>query len=302
MSGFIDIRRLEFSVTYRCNSRCKHCFVTEEQRRSKPAAIDVDLAVHVVRRVTQRYTPTSIMTFGGEPLLYPDVTCAIHAAATECGIPERQIITNAGVPRSEDKSREIARRLAESGVTNSHISVDVFHQQCVPLEIAERNVHAYVEAGIPRLVWNPCWVVSAADDNPWNQRTRETLDALAHLSVELGRGNVVQPDGSAPRWLAEYLPPKVPMPLGSCEDVPYAGRLDEIDCLSIEPDGGVSICHDWTIGNAGEEDILDLIDRYDPYVLPEARAILHGGVAPDTGGYYSICDMCRSVRRAMKRR
>lgn len=34
------------------------------------------------------------MTFGGEPLLYPEVVCKIHKAAEEMGIPERTIITN----------------------------------------------------------------------------------------------------------------------------------------------------------------------------------------------------------------
>jgi hypothetical protein len=311
MSEFIDLHRIEFSVTYRCNSRCKHCFVTDQDRRARPGAIDLDLAVDVVRRATRRYAPSSIMTFGGEPLLYPEVTCAIHATARERGIPHRDVITNAGVPRSERKCRDVARRLAGSGVTGMWISVDAFHQEHVPLEVVERNVRAYVEAGIPRLVWNPCWVVSTEDDNPWNRRTRAILAALAHLPVEAGEGNVVQPEGSAPRWLAEYLPARVPMPLGSCEDVPYAGRLDEIGCVSIEPDGGVSLCHDWTIGNVGQKDILDLVDRYDPYAIPEARAILQGGVAklvelarawgmePDPGGYYSICDLCRSIRQAM---
>jgi hypothetical protein len=311
MSAFVDVHRLEFVVTYRCNSFCKHCFVDQDKRRSAPAAIDRDLAVEIVQRVTQAYQPASIMTFGGEPLLYPDVVCAIHATAAACGIPERQVITNAGVPRSAAKARDLAFRLAESGVTSMSISVDAFHQEHIPREVVARNVRAYAEAGIPRLAWNPCWVVSAEDDNPWNQRTREVLAALAHLPVEAGDGNVAQPDGSAPQWLAPYLPPKVQMPLGSCEDVPYGARLDEMGCPSIEPDGSVHICYDWTIGNAGEEDILDILDRYDPYAIPQARALLEGGITalvelarakgvePDPGGYYSICDLCRSTRKRM---
>jgi hypothetical protein len=312
MSGFVDVHRVEFSVTYRCNSRCAHCFVEADRRRAHPAAIDRDLAVDVVRRVTARYDPASIMTFGGEPLLYPDVTCAIHAAATAYGIPQRQVITNAGLPRGAAAAGDLARRLAESGVNNVSISVDVFHQEHVPLDAVARNARAYAEAGIARLAWNPCWVVSAEDDNPWNRRTREVLDALAHLPVEVSEGNVVQPDGSARRWLASYLPPRVEMPAGSCEDVPYGARLDEMDSLCIEPDGGVSICHDWTIGNAGQEDVLAILDRYDPYAIPEAKALLDGGVAAladlarargfalDPEGYYSICDLCRSIRRGMR--
>jgi hypothetical protein len=279
MSVYLTVNRLEFSVTNRCNSHCQHCFVEENERRSGPAAIDRALAVEIVQKVAQAYHPSSLMTFGGEPLLYPDVTCAIHAAAADCGIPQRSIITNAGVPRSEERARDLARRLAESGVMDMIISVDGFHQEHVPLEVVERNVRAYIDSGIPSLKWNPCWVVSADDDNPWNQRTKEVLAALAHLSVEADEGNVLQPDGQARQWLASYLPAKTPMPVGSCEDVPYGARLDEMTCIGIEPDSRVSICHNWTIGNAGEEDILAILARYDPYAIPEASAILEGGVA-----------------------
>jgi hypothetical protein len=314
MSVHLAVHRLEFGVTNRCNSHCQHCFVEEEQRRSVPAAIDRALAVEIVRKVAQAYRPSSLMTFGGEPLLYPDVTCAIHAAAAACGIPRRSIITNAGVPRAEGKARDLARRLAESGVTGMSISVDGFHQEHVPLEVAARNVRAYLDAGIPSLRWNPCWVVSVDDDNPWNRRTREVLAALAHLPVEADEGNVVQPDGQARQRLAEYMPPRTPMPVGSCEDVPYGARLDEVTCIGIEPDGGVSICWDWTIGNADQEDILSILDGYDPYAIPEARAMLEGGVGalvelarargvePDPAGYFSICDLCRSVRKEMRAR
>ena len=99
MSDYLTIHRIEFSVTYRCNSLCRHCQVDRTQRRSEPAAIDADLAVYIVSRVAQAYDVGSVMTFGGEPLLYPDVVCAIHSTAQAHGIPQRQIISNAGTPR-----------------------------------------------------------------------------------------------------------------------------------------------------------------------------------------------------------
>ena len=243
MSDYLNVRRIEFSVTNRCNSYCKHCFVEEKERRSGPAAIDRCLAVEVVRKVVEAYHPTSLMASGGEPLLYPDVACAIHAMATACGIPDRTIITNAGTPRSEAKAGDLAFRLAESGVTGIWISVDVFHQEHIPLEVVERNVRAYIDAGIPQLAWNPCWVISADDDNPCDRRTRAVLEALAHLPVDADKGgNILQPNGNAQKWLRSYLPPKVPMPTGSCEDVPHGSRLDEIGCIGIEPGGWISTC------------------------------------------------------------
>jgi len=44
--------------------------VEEEKRRGRPAAIAPNLAVAIVHKVTQAYRPASLMTFGGEPLLY----------------------------------------------------------------------------------------------------------------------------------------------------------------------------------------------------------------------------------------
>jgi pyruvate-formate lyase-activating enzyme len=308
MSAFLDVHRIEFAITYRCNSRCKHCQVGQALRTSGSASLDAALAEQIVHRVASTHDVRSVMCWGGEPLLYPDVVCAIHRTAMENGVASRSLLTNAGVPRNEAAFQEVACRLAENGVNGVWISVDAFHQEYVPVEVVERNARALLDAGIDEVVWNPCWVVSRKHDNAWNRQTREILDALSHLPVREDEGNVVQPHGNAVTWLAPYLPPKQPMPAGSCEDVPYGSRLDEIGCISIEPDGGVSICYDWIIGNAAEEDILDILDRYDPYAIPEAKALLGGGVAalvelartrgidPDPDGYYSICHLCRSLR------
>ncbi len=306
MSNFLTVDRIEFIITYRCNSHCKHCQIEEDKRKSQPAAIDQELAVEIIHKVAQKYSPDSVMTFGGEPLLFPDVVCAIHETARANGIAEREIITNAGWPRSE-----IAFRLADSGVTDIVISVDSFHQEYIPLTIVERNVRSLLDAGIERLRWNPCWVVSKEHDNSWNRRTRSILQALAHLPVVESGGNVAQPDGNALIWLNEFMPPKIPNPTGSCGDMPYTGRLDDVGSISIEPDGGVTVCHEFIIGNAGQRDIVEILQNYDPYRIPEMKAILEGGVAgltrlartkgveSDPDGYYSVCDMCRSIRREL---
>jgi hypothetical protein len=312
MNLYLTVKRIEFAVTYRCNSHCVHCMVGDEERGMRPAAIDADLAAQVVRRVSEAYSPSSVMTFGGEPLLFPDVVCAIHKAALENGIGQRQVITNAGWPRSEGAFRALARRLADSGVNDVCISVDGFHQEHIPLEVVERNVRALVDAGIEKVRWNPCWVVSREDDNSWNRRTRAVLGALAHLSVIEDDGNVVQPEGHARTRLHEFMPPKGAFLDGSCGDMPYTGRLDEVSSITLEPDGGISICPEYIIGNAAQRDIVETLRDYDPYRDPYMRAILEGGVAglvelarakglePDPEGYYSVCDLCRSTRRRLR--
>jgi hypothetical protein len=311
MNPTLTVNRIEFVVTYRCNAHCAHCQVDDETRRSRPASIEPDLAARIVRRLCEAYQPGSVMTFGGEPLLYPDAVCAVHTAARDCGIPSRSIITNAGVPRLAASARALARRLAHSGVNAVIVSVDGFHQEHIPVEIVERNIAYMVEAGIPELKWNPCWLVDRDDDNPWNRKTRDVLRALAHLPVPEHSGNVVQPDGHAARNLGDYMPPRVPLPKGTCGDMPYTGRLDEVSCISIEPDGGVSVCRDFVIGHAGERDVLEILRNYDPYADPKMHALLEGGVPalaemarsrgiePDPGGYYNVCDACCALRKAL---
>lgn len=313
MTKYIDVKRLEFMVTYKCNSHCKHCLLGEEKRGLKPQSISSKLATRIVKEVTSDHSPISIMTFGGEPLLFPEVVCPIHQAAKEQGISRREIITNAGYPRSETEFRKLAVRLAESGVTYAAVSVDSFHQEYIPIEIVEHNVRSLVYAGIS-VSWNPAWVGSITEKNPWNERTWAILDQLAHLPVPPVtklNGNTIQPEGNALNWLSEFLPPRIPDPEGRCEDVPYTSRLDQITGISIEPDGDVSVCKEISIGNANQNNVAYILQDYDPYETAEMEAILLGGtsgltkfarekgIEPGPEGYYSICHKCVDIRRKL---
>ena len=313
MTNYIDVKRLEFMVTYECNSHCKHCMLGEEKRGLKPHSINSELATRIVKEVTRDYSPTSIMTFGGEPLLFPEVVCAIHHAAKEQGIGIREIITNAGYPRSETEFKKVAKRLAESGITHATVSVDSFHQEYIPVSTVEHNVQSLVDAGIS-VFWNPSWVGSMTDKNPWNDRTWAILDQLSYLPVlpvTESNGNTIEPKGNALNYLSEYLLPRIPNPEGRCEDVPYSSRLDQITSISVEPNGDISVCLEIFIGNANQNKVTDILQGYDPYKTAELEAILLGGlsgltefarskgVEPDPEGYYSICHKCVDIRRKL---
>lgn len=308
---YINIKRIEYIITYRCNSHCKHCTVGLDKRRSKPTAVNTEMAVKIIADIAGEFTPDSVMTFGGEPLLFPDTVCAIHAAARSYGIAKRDVITNAGVPASEAEFRRVAFRLADSGVNSVGISVDGFHQEYIPIDVLARNAKSLLDAGIPRLFWNPCWVVSPDHDNLWNRKTREVLRALEHLTIRESDGNIVSPSGNALINLREYMPDKLPLPDGSCEEVPYACGLDKITSISVEPNGDIAAGKNLVIGNAKKQNIIDILQNYNPNSVPELKAILHGGVAEladfarewqikvAADGYYSICDMCISLRRQL---
>jgi MoaA/NifB/PqqE/SkfB family radical SAM enzyme len=311
LNRFVDIDHLEFMVTYRCNSQCRHCYIRQSQKVGHPTAIDVHLASRIVEELVQEYSLQSIMILGGEPLLYPDIVCAILETARRKGIPCREIITNAGRPDSEGEFRSVAFHLAESGVSRILISVDSFHQQFIPLDIVKRNVKALIDAGIAELEWNPCWLIDRDHDNLWNRSTKEVLQLLKPLGIQESAGNVVQPLGNALTNLAEFMPARTSCPQGVCEDVPYAQRLDKIGSISIEPDGSIAICQAFVIGNAGAQDINQILRSYNPHQMPEIAAILNGGIRQlidlartrgieiDRDGYYSSCDLCMSLTRRM---
>jgi len=312
MNRYLAMNRLEFAITYLCNSECKHCQIGEEEERRKfPNHIDEDLAAEIVRKVGRKYRPESIMTFGGEPLLYPEIVYAIHREAMKVGIPLREVITNGFWSKKIEKIKETANSLARSGVNTVSISVDCFHQEFIPLEAVTQAAKSLLDAGITDISWNPCWVISKDQDNPCNRKTRAILEQLKDLPIRCSEGNVAQPEGRATTWLRDLLPKRTIMPKGKCGDLPYTEKLDSLKGIYVEPDGRISVCKEFYIGSASETDIVDIVENYDPFKIPEAKAIIESGmtglldwakakdVKPDPEGYYNICHLCTDIRKRM---
>ena len=79
-------------MPYACTGRCTHC--SEGDHTFCGERIDPQIAADVVRKIAAEYDIKTVMTFGGEPLLYTDAVYAIMTAANELSIPKRQVITN----------------------------------------------------------------------------------------------------------------------------------------------------------------------------------------------------------------
>ena len=241
-----NLNKIEFVVTSDCTGHCKHC----SQGDHKPCGecIDIFTAINAVRKVANEYDIKTVMTFGGEPLLCPDVVCAIMETATSLGVAKRQVITNGYFTKSEEKRREVAKRLAESGVNDLLVSVDAFHQETIPLGAVKGFARAAKEQGIPTRL-QPAWLVSPDHVNPYNEKTREILAAFADLDIPTGSGNVIFPEGNALEYLAEYFADGAP-------ENPYEEDPRDIRCLSFSPNGDV------LDGNVYKTDILEIIENY----------------------------------------
>lgn len=243
-----NLNKIEFIVTYACTGKCKHCSVGGS--RGKGERVDADVAVDAIRKVTAHYPIQTVMTFGGEPLLFPEVVCAIHRTARERMVPQRQVITNGFFSKDPVRIRQVAQMLAESGVNDLLLSVDAFHQETIPMEVVRQFALEVQRAGVPLRI-QPAWLVSREHPNEYNQKTRALLQEFAELGMAEGEGNVIFPEGNALKYLAGYFEDRT-------VQNPYWDDPTDVKCLSFEPDGRV-------LGeNAYRKEILQIIEKYTP--------------------------------------
>jgi len=309
LSKYMKINRIEFIVTWQCGGRCKHCQIGAQINKSgSHYHIQTDYAVEAIRKLSTVFGISSVMTFGGEPLYYPDVVAAIHRAATECGVETRQIITNGYFTNSAKKSESVSQALVTAGVNNLLLSVDAFHQEHIPLKPVLQFAKDIVKAKLPGAFLYPAWLVAEEDENPYNIKTREILERFRDISIHVSRGNHVFLGGNAAAFLGKYFESEKIDLTVDCGSMPYCDPLDIITSISIVPNGDFMVCG-FVVGNIYQDDILDIVAGYDPYQHEGMRAILEGGVsrllsyakeqgiAIDASKYRSACDVCHEVAR-----
>ena len=249
MSRFFEnLNKIEFVVTYACTGRCKHC--SEGEHISCGERIDPQIAADSVKKICAKYDIKTVMTFGGEPLLYPETVYSVMRVAKDLNIPKRQVITNGYFSKKLDKIRETAEKLAECGVNDLRLSVDAFHQETIPLDTVMLFAKEAKKCGIS-IKLQPAWLVSFDADNPYNKKTREILDCFAILEIPSTEGNVIFPEGNAQKYLSEYFTESIPIN-------PYVEDPYDVRCISFSPNGDV------LNGNVYKQDIVKIIEEYNP--------------------------------------
>ncbi len=245
---FKNLEKIEFVVTYACTGKCKHC--SEGEHTYCGERIDPQIAAAAVRKICAEYDIKTVMTFGGEPLLYPETVYAVMSVAKELNIPKRQVITNGYFSKNIDKIREVAKKLAECKVNDLRLSVDAFHQETIPLDTVKAFARAVKEYEIP-IKLQPAWLVSLEDNNPYNVKTWEILDSFADMQIPCTDGNVIFPEGNALKYFSEYFSKGVP-------SNPYIEDPYDVRCVSFSPNGDV------LDGNVYKVDIMEIIKEYKP--------------------------------------
>ena len=313
INPYLKLDRIEFVMTRQCTGRCKHCSAADSIDNKTRSCVAWEQGAKAIEWLARHYPIQSMMTFGGEPLLYWEAACALHQTAKEQGIPLRQMITNGYFTKNEDRIDQAARAMAGL-VTDTLVSVDAFHQEVVngreviPLHYVRLFMEKLLAYGAGRVRLSPAWVVNREHSNPWNERTEEILGSLADLRLEVASGNDIFLAGNAQRYLSQYYPASGQPDLSvRCGEAPYTDRLDQISSLSIEPDGSVIVCA-FVIGNIYRESMEAIVERYDPYTHPYMSALLSGGVAelmtrcenlPDLRDCSTACSICHRISRSL---
>ena len=307
ISPYLNINRLEFIVTDNCTGRCKHCSFIDRVV-AKPLGgfncVKKEKAAEFIKVLSKYFNINSVMTFGGEPLLYPETVAEIHKTAFDCGIEKRQLITNGYFSKDEKRINEVALMLKNAGVNDVLISADSFHQEIIPLNYVKIFAENLQKLKVPARL-SPAWVVNRRFENTYN---KETERILQEFSLPVGEGNDIFLSGNAVKYLSEfYEKPKLDLSV-KCGEMPYTDKLTNITSLSLEPNGDVNVCN-FVIGNIYNEDIKEILCRYDPFKNKWMKALIEGGargilelsekenINIDTKNARNVCDICRLINK-----
>ena len=243
-----NINRIEFVITNSCTGKCKHCSQGEHVSNEH---IDTKLAVQAVHDICNDYKIDSLMTFGGEPLLYPETVFEIHSAAKECGIKYKELITNGYFSKKIDRIQQVAEMLAKSGTNIIKLSVDSFHQESIPLEIVMEFAKEILKTGVS-IQTHPAWLISPNDNNRFNKKTKKILSEFNKIGIDQSDGNIIFASGNALKYFGEYFIDNKKI------HNPYLEDKKDIKTISFSANGNV------LNGNIYKNKITDIINSYEP--------------------------------------
>ena len=302
----LNIKRLEFVLTEKCNSRCAHCQGDHSPEREGVMKVEDGLNYLVETASVTRLD--SFMIFGGEAMLYPQSTIRLFQKAKELGIPEIELITNGSWGKDPEEARTLAFQLKEAGVTDVLISVDGFHLPYIPLDWPRNAKTASVEAGIKRVSWNVAVLEGLDAPNEFDRQTRQIVKILEPSNLEV-HFNKIWPQGRARHNLRNYFPEQ---PLGgACPE--KETTLVRPNCISLDPAGWASICWNMAIGNTKEVPLSKLLTSYSWEKHPITKTLVEEGPLgltnlPESEGfryleaeYIDKCHLCCELRMFMRR-
>jgi len=300
-------KRLEFTLTTKCNSQCIHCQAEASPLRND--VMEVKDAHNYLDEATSVSNLESFMVFGGEPMLYPKHAIAIFKKAHQLRIPKIAMITNGIWGKNKATAERLARKLKETGLNDLDISVDAFHLSHIPLDYPRNTALASLKAEIEKITWNVAVIESINATNEYDKKTSQILKTLQIGGIDV-HINKVMPVGRAIQNLRQCFKPTSLQ--GSCESEPVIGNvLTNPESICIEPSGLVDICWRLSIGNAKQESLSQIITKYDWQKNLIIKTLVEEGPMgllklPQMHGYefqqdsyINKCHLCTNIRKTL---
>ena len=304
----MDLKRLEFTLTRKCNSKCIHCQADASPLRK--GVMQVKDAYNYLAEANAVSDLKSFMIFGGEPMLYPKRAIAIFNKASQFRIPKIDMITNGAWGKNKATAEKLAMKLKTAGLNTINISVDAFHLQFTPLEYPRNAALASLKAAIENVKWNVALIESINATNKYDKKTAQILETLQPIGIEANTFKIV-PVGRAIQNLRQYFQPTTLY--GPCEQEPLEGNtLTKPESITIEPSGSADICWNLPIGNAKNVSLRQLITEYDWRTNPITRILVEEGPTgllklPEARDYQfqeeqyiNKCHLCTEIRKTLK--
>jgi molybdenum cofactor biosynthesis enzyme MoaA len=304
----MNLRRLEFTLTTKCNSQCIHC--QADASPYKNDVMDVKDAYNHLTEATSVSDLQSFMLFGGEPMLYPEQTIAIFEKAKRLEIPKIEMITNGVWGRDKERARRWAERLKAAGLNDVNMSVDAFHGQHIPVEYPLNAAMSLLNAGIESVKWNVAVVESIDAENEYDKKTKQILERLEPAGITANFVKII-PAGRAVENLQKFFK-REPLQ-GPCMSDPILGNsLKNPESICIEPSGEVDVCWHLSIGNAKETSLSRIISQYEWHKSPVMRTLVEDGPmellkldqAHDfefrEDCYINKCHLCMEIRKSFR--
>ncbi len=283
----MSLSGLHFLLTYRCTSRCDHCFVWGSPEQvgvftlaGIESALDQALAVDTIE---------SIYFEGGEPFLfYPILEHGVRAAAAR-GF-HVGIVTNAYWATTPGDAEAWLAPMAGS-LASLAASTDELHSSQRISPEARNARQACERLGIA-FDWIVCDVPSAGDAR---QRHGEPVE-----------GGAIMFRGRAASTLAPAAPHH---PWESFDECPHE-RLDDPGRVHLDPMGNLHLCQGLLMGNLFERPLKDILRDFRPDEHPIVAPLLAGGPAelvrrfelPHEESYADACHLCFVARQELRSR
>lgn len=185
----------EYAVTFRCNLRCKFCYLDEKVSCDE---LSTRKAKKILRILKEKAKVPFVSFTGGEPLLRSDLEELI-AHAISLGM-KTNLITNGSLI-----SRARAKSLADAGLSSAQVSLEAPDEKLHNYLTGENSFKATLK-GIEYLMAEGIYVHTNTTLNRANARAMLDFPAfIKFLGLKKFSSNIMIPVGRAKKHLELYL-------------------------------------------------------------------------------------------------